>query len=91
MGPVKTTLELPDDLMREIKIQAAREGRKLKDVVTDLLRKGLASKSRSAYSKEQAKLPLIRCAHAAAPDEEMTPERAFEVLLAQEISQASIR
>ncbi|MGE0057227.1 MAG: antitoxin, partial [Dehalococcoidia bacterium] len=40
---MKTTLELPDDLMREIKVRAAREDRKLKDLVTELLRKGLAA------------------------------------------------
>ena len=38
---MKTTLELPDELMREVKIRAATEGRKLKDVVADALRTGL--------------------------------------------------
>ena len=42
---MKTTLELPDELMREIKILAAREDRKLKDVVPELLRRGLATKN----------------------------------------------
>lgn len=40
-GYMKTTLDLPDDLMREIKILAAREGRKLKDVIADSLRRDL--------------------------------------------------
>ena len=34
---MKTTLDLPDALMREIKLRAEHEGRKLKDVVADLL------------------------------------------------------
>ena len=38
---MKTTLDLPDDLMREMKIRAASQGRKLKDVVADTLRSGL--------------------------------------------------
>jgi plasmid stability protein len=38
---MKTTLELPDHLMREVKIRAAREGRKLKELVAELLRRGL--------------------------------------------------
>ncbi len=38
---MKTTLELPDELMREVKIRAAVEGRKLKDVVADALKTGL--------------------------------------------------
>jgi plasmid stability protein len=40
---MKTTLHLPDDLVREIKLRAVREGKKLKDEVADLLRKGLAA------------------------------------------------
>lgn len=38
---MKTTLELPDELMREVKIRAAMEGRKLKDVVAEALKTGL--------------------------------------------------
>ena len=40
---MKTTLDLPDPLMRRIKIQAASEGRKLKDVMADLLEKGMST------------------------------------------------
>lgn len=38
---MKTTLDLPDDLMRELKIRAASQGRKLKDVTAETLRNGL--------------------------------------------------
>jgi hypothetical protein len=38
---VKTTLELPDELMREIRILAAQEGRKLKDIISESLRRDL--------------------------------------------------
>ena len=38
---MKITLDLPDALMKQVKIRAVREGRKLKDAVADLLRKGL--------------------------------------------------
>ena len=40
---MKTTLDLPDELMREVKILAARESRKLKDTVADLLTRGLGT------------------------------------------------
>jgi len=40
-GEVKTTLDLPNDLVREVKLRAVNEGMKLKDVISDLLRKGL--------------------------------------------------
>ncbi len=38
---MKTTLELPDELMRQIKIRAAASDRKLKDTVAELIRRGL--------------------------------------------------
>ena len=38
---MKTTLDLPDDLLRRIKIEAARSDRKLKDLVAQLLEAGL--------------------------------------------------
>ena len=38
---MKTTIDLPDDLVTEIKVEAARRHRKLKDLVPELLRNGL--------------------------------------------------
>jgi hypothetical protein len=38
---MKTTVDLPNELVREIKLRAVNEGRKLKEVVTELLRCGL--------------------------------------------------
>lgn len=40
---MKTTLDLPDPLMRRVKIRAACEGRKFKEIIADLLEKGLDS------------------------------------------------
>ena len=40
-GKMKTTLDLPDELMREIKVLAAKNDRKLKDLMTELLKEGL--------------------------------------------------
>jgi hypothetical protein len=40
---MKTTLELPDDLVKEVKLRAVYEGKKLKEAVAELLRKGLAA------------------------------------------------
>lgn len=52
---MKTTLELPDDLMRDIRIRAARSDRRIKDVVTELLRRGLeAPQEPSANGPVQA-------------------------------------
>ena len=38
---MKTTLELPDDLMREIRMMAARQDRRMKDIITEALRRDL--------------------------------------------------
>jgi plasmid stability protein len=81
---MKTTLELPDDLMREIKIRAVSENRKLKDAIADLLRRGLSRKGAKPRLRRQVTLPLVRCAHGARPGEEMTPERVARILLEEE-------
>ena|GEM_PF-1175497 len=40
---VKTTLDLPDELMREVKILAIHEHKELKDTIAELIRKGIAA------------------------------------------------
>lgn len=40
---MKTTLELPDDLMRRVKMRAVQRNQKLKDVVAQLLEAGIAT------------------------------------------------
>jgi hypothetical protein len=42
---MKTTIDLPDDLVTEVKIVAAREHRRLREVVADLLRAGLLARA----------------------------------------------
>lgn len=69
---MKTTLELPDELMRAIKIRAAQSNRRLKDVVTELLEKGMnapaapppsqggTDRSRRVNINPETGLPLVR-------------------------------
>lgn len=45
---MKTTLDLPDDLMHEVKIRAVHEHKKLKDAVAEFIRKGMAASKRRA-------------------------------------------
>jgi hypothetical protein len=90
---MKTTLDLPDALVKQVKIRALHEGRKLKDAVADLLRKGLAAARNMKPDIEepliikdkQTGLPLIQCKKAAFPEEELTPERVSDILLVQEM------
>ena len=84
---MKTTIELPDELMREIKVRAAREDKRLKDLIAELLRRGLANAESDVTSKRshRVELPLIKGGHPAEPGQELTPERVAEILLDQEI------
>lgn len=67
---MKTTLDLPDELMREMKLRAVIQGRTLRDLVADFLRQGLglaAAPSVVAHSTSTmvalgaSGLPVIRC------------------------------
>ena len=77
---MKTTLDLPDDLMRSIKVKAAREDRRLKDVVAELLQRGLDECDRRARPGHRVEFPLLRGGHPAPPGMELTPERLKEIL-----------
>ncbi len=83
---MKTTIELPDDLIRAVKMRAVAEDRKLKDVMAELLEKGLAKPSRDAGPvRHRVEFPIVRVAHPAPPGEELTPERMKEILLQEEV------
>ena len=89
---MKTTLDLPEALVREIKIRAVLKRQKLKDAVAELLRRGLdaSAETPDALIRPTVKthpktgLPYIECPHGASADEEMTPERVASLLLQQE-------
>jgi hypothetical protein len=58
---MKTTFDLPDALVKEIKLRAVHEGKKLKDAVAELLRRGLsASAGRTSISVRPARATLAR-------------------------------
>lgn len=81
---MRTTLDLPDDLMREVKIRAVRENRRLKDEVADLLRRGLSQRRARPGIRRRVALPIVECARKARPGEEMSPERVAGILLDEE-------
>lgn len=53
---MKTTIELPDDLFREAKAQAALRGRKLKDMVEEGLRRVLDEPQPSGAKRREPTL-----------------------------------
>jgi plasmid stability protein len=92
MAEMKTTFDLPEELVRELKLRAVREGRKLKDAAAAVLRAGLAASEVAAAAEKPAVvgrdrktgLPVVQCRRAAPRGEEMTPDRVAEILGAQE-------
>jgi hypothetical protein len=89
---MKTTIDLPDALVREIKLRAVYGRRKLKDEVADLLRKGLNAPADAGQDRvgtvlardEQTGLPIIVSHQAAEPGEQLSPERIAQILIDQE-------
>ncbi len=83
---MKTTLDLPDDLMKLVKLRAVEENRTLTVLIAELLRRGLAEeRTEPGVVRNRVKLPLVHVAHAAQAGEELTPERISEILLMQEV------
>ncbi len=59
---MKTTLDLPADLVREMKLRAAQMGCKVEEVATELLKRALAAgkaTSTRPATKGKIKLPLF--------------------------------
>jgi plasmid stability protein len=78
---MKTTLDLPDELMRALKTMAAQQDRRLKDVIAEVLRRGLAEEQTSSQlPARRVRLPMVQCAHPARAGEELTPARVAELL-----------
>lgn len=92
MGGMKTTFDLPEDLVRELKLRAVRDGRKLKDAAAEILRAGLAvPKSRAKKRKmaviikdRKTGLLVIQGRRAASRGRDLTPDQIAEILSEQE-------
>jgi plasmid stability protein len=57
---METTLDLPAELVEEIRLRAAREGKPVEDEVAELLRRGLAASSRLETVVDADESQLIR-------------------------------
>ena len=86
---MKLTFDLPRELVRQLKVQAASEGRTLRDLVEDLLRQGLATKEKFTelpviLKDEMTGLPVIQCPHAPMRKRYSSPDRIARILNDQE-------
>lgn len=79
---MKTTVELPDELMRAIKVRAAEEGLSIKELLTDLLSSALSTSRKRAKPKRLRydQMPVLKGGKKASPGKELTPERVAEIL-----------
>ena len=78
---MKMTFDLPADLVQRLKIKAAEEGLKLKDLIAEACRSFLDQprKPKKGNAKKSP-FPIFKGGHPAKPGEEMTPERVAEIL-----------
>ena len=79
---MKTTLDLPDELMREVKLRAVIQGRTLRDLVAEFLKQGLGLPASlpgpvqspgGMLALSANGLPVIRC-RGDAPATQMRPQ-----------------
>ncbi len=86
---MRTTLDLPDNILREIKLRAVVQRRTVKDLVTEFLRQGLGMAALSAPEPPATNsmamieigpngLPVIRC-DADAPARRMTANQLLQL------------
>jgi len=58
---MKTTLDLPDELFRRVKAEAARQGTSLKELLIQYVENGVRESGQSkAVSRRRSRLPLIK-------------------------------
>ncbi len=88
---MKTTIDLPNDLLRKLKLRAVHDGRKLKDVAADLLRDGLAAPSALKRASQPAirkdkktGLQVIQCRATPSRNQQLTADRVAQILIEQE-------
>ena len=79
------TIDLPEELVCQLRLRAVQDGRKLKDVAADLLRGGLAMVGTAAApaapvirKDPKTGLPVILCR--GTPTQPLTPERVARIL-----------
>ncbi len=77
---MRTTLNLPDDLMKAVKILAVEQNKTLQEVIAELLRYGL--ESQKPRQRHRVRLPLVECAQSSV---NLDPDTIAEILLAQEL------
>ncbi len=56
---MRTTIDLPDDLATQVKLRAALEGKKQKEVLLELLRRGLSHPPQVPRQRAYGEIPVV--------------------------------
>lgn len=84
---MKATFDLPDDLLREVKLRAVIQRRTARDIVAEFIRQGLGMETRqnaqppaagSMVEINEFGLPVFRC-RPSAPATKMSVEQLLEI------------
>lgn len=78
---MRTTLDLPDPLFKHLKTRAAQEGRSLRDLVIELLEKGLTVRETvNVQQRFQARPVVGASATMSSSAETLTNAKLFELI-----------
>lgn len=79
---MRTTIDLPDDLLRQAKVQAALSGLKLKDLIARYIEQGLrqGGNAFSVQPRQRSPLPMIRKAATGKPIPALSNAEMQEIL-----------
>ena len=92
---MKTTIDLPDELVREVKLRALMQGRTLRDLIAEFIRLGLGSgppnhpgtlPPGSPVTMSAAGLPVVKC-RIDAPAARMSVEELIELEQAVQVGE----
>ncbi|HRF78946.1 MAG TPA: hypothetical protein PL070_02560 [Flavobacteriales bacterium] len=78
---MKMTFDLPADVAKRLRIKAAEEGLKLKDLIAEACRNFLDQpKGGKKFKASKSPFPFFKGGHPAKPGEELTPEKVDGIL-----------
>ena len=84
---MRTTLDLPDPLFRELKARAAMQGMKMKELITRLIETGLRQPSEPREKKPRLRspLPVLEKANTGKPLPALTPEEMAQLEIEEDL------
>lgn len=78
---MKMTFDLPADVVQRLKLKAAQEGLKLKDLIAEACRSFLSKPAAPKRRKSATSpFPIFKRGRPARPGQELSPEKVDEIL-----------